>query len=134
MIYLDKKVDDEILGFTEGFIVTKQNINKLIEFLEEYDVCNPEEISNIIISYEKGAILQKLEVIEEYRGQGIGNELLESFYNEATDKGANIILLVAGRIYDNEFDLVQWYERKGYEVLIEGSRYSTTPIMYKEIE
>lgn len=59
-------------------------------------------------------VISSIHVKEDYRGMGIGNQLLneaERFIKEHGKKQVNMFL-----IEDNEPWLIQWLERKGYKM------------------
>jgi ribosomal protein S18 acetylase RimI-like enzyme len=63
-------------------------------------------------NFTKIAFLNNINVEEDARGQGFGNEMMESFLDEASDYGAEAVLLIADTAEDQAegFDLVHWYE------------------------
>jgi GNAT superfamily N-acetyltransferase len=77
------------------------------------------------------AILYKVVVAEEKRGQGLGDSLLQRFIDEARAYGAEAILLEAntGERQNDGFDLVEWYEGWGFYTAIDRE----DPIMVKDL-
>ena len=69
-------------------------------------------------------------VEDEHMGKGHGTELLEAFIEEAAENGAQAILIVADIYEDNEFDLVKWYERWGFQTITQTS---AGPMMVLEL-
>lgn len=63
--------------------------------------------------------LKNINVYSEYKGQGYGNEILEHFIDKCIDNDVNVIILVADLDENQEsgFDLVKWYESKGFETI-----------------
>lgn len=82
-------------------------------------------IDRIIARYTKVAVLKNLYVDEEHRGEGIGNDLMDTFIN-STD---GIILLAADKYEDQAegFDLVRWYEGWGFHIIDKDG--SSGPLM-----
>ena len=79
------------------------------------------------------AIMKNAFVPEEQRGQGIGNQLVEQFINEAADAGAYSVILLAdlGQTQSEGFDLVKWYEGYGFETI--GKDNAGNPVMELKI-
>lgn len=129
MISIDKDVlndDEEAVGSCEGYVVNTKEVNwknflnnmlssqKAVEFviskIEEQPEC---EI----------AILKNINVYDEFRGQGYGNELMDTFLEEASNHGASIFMLVADKneAQNDGFDLKKWYEDFGFEEVLDES-------------
>lgn len=75
-------------------------------------------------------VISSIHVKEDYRGMGIGTQLLneaERFIKENGKKQANMFL-----IEDNEPWLIQWLERKGYK-LDKGKSLSDLKFFYKDV-
>jgi len=71
------------------------------------------------------AILKNLEVDHKIRGNGLGNDLMSAFLNEASD--AKNVVLIADAAETNDFDLVKWYAGWGFTKI--GSTGSHFPVM-----
>jgi GNAT superfamily N-acetyltransferase len=94
------------------------NSEDLVEWFEDMGLDEdiiPGEINGVV------AILFKVEVAREDRGLGKGGLLLEAFCREARNRGATAVLLEAntGIEQQNGFDLVEWYESNGFEIIID---------------
>jgi len=61
------------------------------------------------------AIIKNINVDPKYRGKGIGNKLMDKFFSAA--EIANTICLIADTYEENLFNLVEWYESFGFEVV-----------------
>ena len=70
------------------------------------------------------AILKNINVDEEYRNQGYGNEGMSLFLDEAYE--AKMIFLMVDIGESNEFNLKDWYESFGFEVVGRAGDY---PVM-----
>lgn len=60
-------------------------------------------------------VLQDIRVYEGYRNLGHGNALMSDLMNDFEDQGAEIIVVFADLLEDNDFDLEAWYEDFGFE-------------------
>lgn len=70
------------------------------------------------------AILKNLNIDEEYRNQGYGNEGMRLFLDEAYV--AKMVFLMVDIGESNEFNLKDWYESFGFEVVGRAGEY---PVM-----
>ena len=76
-------------------------------------------------------VLRNLYVDEDYRDQGHGNELLEEFMIEAAESGAEAVLLIADDAESNSFNLIEWYEGYGFEII---TKTGSGPLMIFDFE
>lgn len=128
-IYINEK-----FGLASGVVLTREEWGYLEDFLYENSEGNIEEQKNILMgNYGNIAILHNIEVIEEERGKGMGNRLLSRFESEADECYANAVVLAVGTIYENNINLVEWYENRGYNIFV-GTGNDQTPILVKRIE
>ena len=58
------------------------------------------------------AILKNLNVPSTYRGQGVGNDLMSAFLNDASD--AKNVVLIADTAESNDFNIIEWYRGWGF--------------------
>ena len=63
------------------------------------------------------ALIRNMYVDDDYRGQGIGNDLVSNAIDDAANNGADAIILVSDTDEDNPFDLTKWYEGFGFEIV-----------------
>ena len=107
-------------GSAEGYCVNG-NAEQIPNWLQGrhgiYDAIILEKLHR----FSKLAFLNNLNVEESLRGNGIGSSLLDDFLSEAFDKGANAIVLLAdeGESQVDGFDLVAWYEGRGFVAVYE---------------
>lgn len=87
-------------------------------------------INGLIGETESIAVLKSVWVEEEEQGNGLGTELVESFLDEASDRGMDRIILIADTEDDNEFNLVEWYESFGFEKITSLKEF---PLMMKTV-
>lgn len=115
-----KKIDEEIdFGSIEGYSVSYNDENYKI-FLDE-NLNDKVYLSKIIDfiklnKFENIKIIKNLNVEDEYRGQGIGSDLLNSETNSA-----DIVLLISDK-YESQikgFLLDKFYEAAGFHKLTE---------------
>jgi GNAT superfamily N-acetyltransferase len=123
-MYREIFINDEN-GNLEAYIINTNQVN-----LENW-LKNKDYISSLdkIKEYNTVCILKNINVNEENRGERIGTYLLESLYNEAQE--ANIIILEADTAENNNFNLVEWYQRKGF-IIINGDS-KKFPLMLKHL-
>jgi ribosomal protein S18 acetylase RimI-like enzyme len=102
-------------GSLEGYVMStdKPNINNYLQS----QGATPELINNITKRYKTLALIRNMYVDDDYRGQGIGNELVSNAIDAAANNGADAIILVSDTDEDNPFDLTKWYEGFGFEVV-----------------
>lgn len=125
MKYLSEEIysedeDDDLIGSFEGYVVDKNEENWR-NFLKK-EVSESRVVDFLINKIEnskttKVAVLRNINIEDEYRGNGYGDELMGVFINDAGNNGADVFLLVADKLESqNEgFDLRNWYEGYGYE-------------------
>lgn len=75
------------------------------------------------LDYDRVAFIDSLYVDPDSRGNGEGNELMNAFID--ADDDSDCIILECDTGEDNAFNLKEWYEGFGFEVLID----SEYPIM-----
>lgn len=73
-------------------------------------------------------ILKNINVSEEYRGQGVGGELFDNFMIECSH--CQYVVLIADTGEENDFDIIDWYKRKGFAIFGESGG---IPVMIKKI-
>lgn len=94
------------------------DINNFKNWLNSYgDFDFTEEISKDI-EIPVGC-LKNINVDNDFRGEGIGNKILNYFIDECIENDVKNIILVAD--LDEKqiegFDLVKWYKSKGFEIV-----------------
>jgi ribosomal protein S18 acetylase RimI-like enzyme len=102
-------------GSLEGYVMStdKPNINNYLQS----QGATPELINNITKRYKTLALIRNMYVDDDYRGQGIGNDLVSNAIDDAANNGADAIILVSDTDEDNPFDLTKWYEGFGFEIV-----------------
>ena len=102
-------------GSLEGYVMStdKPNINNYLQS----QGATPELINNITKRYKALGLIRNMYVDDDYRGQGIGNDLVSNAIDDAANNGAEAIILVSDTDEDNPFDLTKWYEGFGFEVV-----------------
>lgn len=99
-----------------AFGYVSDNLTYLKNFLEKEGI----SLHTVSAQYsewldEKFAILKSLHVEEEFRNQGFGTDLVNTFLEEALLNEASIVFLIVDVDAQNEFDLVTWYEGFDFE-------------------
>lgn len=127
MKYISEVIDsdddsDDAIGSFEGYVVLKKETNWKI-YLEK-EISSPEVLKFLINKIENStidsiAILKNIEVNEDHRGNGSGGELMDLFFEKASNECAEMYMLVAdnGESQKPGFNLVNWYESYGFEVI-----------------
>jgi ribosomal protein S18 acetylase RimI-like enzyme len=102
-------------GSLEGYVMStdKPNINNYLQS----QGATPELIDNIAKRYKTLGLIRNMYVDDDYRGQGIGNDLVSNAIDDAANNGAEAIILVSDTDEDNPFDLTKWYEGFGFEIV-----------------
>jgi len=115
-------------GSLEGYVMStdKPNINNYLQS----QGATPELINNIANRYKTLALIRNMYVDDDYRGQGIGNDLVSNAIDDAASNGADAIILVSDTDEDNPFDLTKWYEGFGFEIV--GTA-GTNPVMILDL-
>lgn len=121
------KHEDE--GSIDGYVVdtSKENISIWLESVGGSDRL----AAQIRGTYESICILKGIYVEENYRGRGVGSELLEEAINSAESLGAGAIILEADKLELNNFSLIHWYKEYGFEIVEEKS--DKCPLMIRQI-
>lgn len=70
------------------------------------------------------AILYNINVDELYRNKGFGTQGIEEFLEEVSE--VNTVLLIADTQERNNFNIISWYNKYGFEKI---SKYSGLPVM-----
>lgn len=118
-------------GTVSGYVVSS-DAEQVVNWLHKHHI-NDSEIINNLRSYDKIAFLNNINVDEDSRGNGIGQDLLESFEEEALSQGVNAIVLIADihEFQKEGFNLVEWYSRNDYRTILETE---SGPLMKKDIQ
>jgi GNAT superfamily N-acetyltransferase len=112
-----------------GYVVDTDEEQLVNYFVMNHGV-SMDVIDAIKAEYKTIAIARGMTVEDEHMNKGHGTELLEAFIEEAAENGAQAILIVADIYEDNEFDLVKWYERWGFQTITQTS---AGPMMILEL-
>lgn len=110
----------EDYGSAEGY-VADTNAEQLQNWLDRFNFRNDAFVADLRIKYDRFAVLNNINVNEEFRGRGQGDKLLGEFLEKAGQKGAGVVLLVADTAEEQAvgFDLIDWYERNDFEEIQE---------------
>lgn len=107
-------------GTAEGY-AAPGHAEQVPNWLQERHAIFDENILNRLKSYAVIAFLNNINVNEESRGQGVGNDILEQFLDCAQGAQAQAVVLLAdtSETQNPGFDLVKWYEGWGFKTLME---------------
>lgn len=125
MIYIDSDIEndeEETVGSIQGYLVNKNEENWKIFLRNELN--NESLLAFMIEKIESSnlneiAIIKNVNVYDEYRGQGYGNDLINLFFDKA--ENLDIIMLVADKGEDQKdgFSLKVWYESFDFQEVFE---------------
>lgn len=122
--YIYNDEGEEVGSITVAIFFTR---NQLHQWLEEQgadpsilDNINDEDLLPV-------AVLEGINVDEEYRGQGYGNEGMDLFFDQANIYDTNSRLLIADLTNSNVFNLIKWYENYGFQEI--GRTHAGDPVM-----
>ena len=102
-------------GSLEGYVVSTDKPN-ISNYLQSQGA-TPGLINSIMQRYKTLGLIRNMYVDDDYRGQGIGNDLVSNAIDDAAGDGADAIILVSDTDEDNSFDLTKWYEGFGFEII-----------------
>lgn len=105
----------EDYGAAQGYIVAADR-EQLPNWLEKHQIYDAALVTWLRSEFQAIAFLNNINVTEDARGKGHGLYLLDAF-REQVAYDASAILLLADTGETNDFDLVKWYERLGFEML-----------------
>lgn len=78
------------------------------------DIDVPDHVWVDLMPYSPDTVsIESLYIDPEYRGSGLGKQFMDNLTSLADHHGTALELEVGG--YDNEFDLVRWYEKYGFK-------------------
>ena len=102
-------------GSLEGYVVSTDKPN-ISNYLQSQGA-TPGLINSIMQRYKTLGLIRNMYVDDDYRGQGIGNDLVSNAIDDAAGDGADAIILVSDTDEDNSFNLTKWYEGFGFEII-----------------
>lgn len=106
---------DENYGSASGYVVesTREQVGN---YLSEYSEHSEKIADWLKENVQFIGILKNLNVEENKRGNGYGNELLERFLGEAEQEMASAVILISddGELQADGFVLDRWYEGYGF--------------------
>lgn len=119
MKYIDESLeeDEDYFGSVQGYVVDKSEVN-WINYLERE--VNNDYLRNFLInlinnsSVNRISIILNINVEEEHRGKGFGNELMELFFEEV-DSDITILVADNQEVQNKDFKLLSWYEGWGFQ-------------------
>ena len=77
------------------------------------------------------SLIDVIKIKKEFRGMGYGKKLIDIIISKSKELGSEAIILMVDVLEHNAFDLVNWYEKKGFNLYVgEGQ---ALPIMIKEL-
>lgn len=115
-------------GSVEGYVVDTKR-EQLGNFFASNGI-SKEVANKYLHKFRNVAILKNMEVIQ--KGKGIGRKLFDQFIDQAYHEGADAIFLVADVSEKNDFDLIQWYERNGFEKIAKTSNSDYLMVLHEE--
>ncbi|MEK6829532.1 MAG: hypothetical protein AABY15_05390 [Nanoarchaeota archaeon] len=76
-------------------------------------------------------ILKNINVEDDYKGQGRGNELFDRFIEEASHCSYITFIADTSEEQNKGFDLINWYKRKGFNIFGDSGG---MPVMISKVE
>lgn len=117
-------------GNLEGYVVDT-NKDQLDNYLSSNGV-SKKVIDELKSRVKRIAIIKNMEVDDDKRGQKIGTELLDNAIDDAYEKNAEAIILIADKSEDNKFDLEKWYQKYGFEKIVTTSNNDSLMLLHEE--
>ena len=105
----------EEFGVASGYVVASDKVqisNYLSNHTNDFEIIADWLKKNT----ELVGLLKNINVFENRRGQGYGNDLIGQFLDEAISNSANAVILIAdaGEEQPEGFVLESWYESQGF--------------------
>jgi ribosomal protein S18 acetylase RimI-like enzyme len=90
--------------------------------LARHRIDDPKLLADLQTRFHRIAFLNNINVDEYFREKGVGSSLLDRFISDACDDGAEAVLLMADACETQRegFNLVSWYEARGFVVLAQS--------------
>ena len=99
-------------GAVEGLMCEPSEHHRVANYLEEQGYADIWE--RVAGQHNRIAVLKNVWIEEDSKGLGLGGELVEWFMMEAENRRMEAVYLVADTLTDNSFNLIQWYESRGF--------------------
>ena len=117
-----------IIGEYQG-IVTNTNLIDFYNYsgIDYWNNC----INELGKRYKKVSLIDVIKIKREFRGMGYGRKLIDIIISKSKELGAEAIILIVDVLEHNTFDLVDWYEKKGFNLCY--GKGQVLPIMIKEL-
>lgn len=115
--FVSLEVDGIDAGF-EGLLCDPGHMERVCNYMESKNLMH--HLKENPCTSDSVGILKNIWVEEEERGSGVGTFLLDEFIDLAIEREMDVLYLIADTLESNDFDLVSWYEKKGFERLTEG--------------
>ena len=88
-------------------------------------------INELCQTYIKVSLIDVIKIKREFRGMGYGRKLIDIMISKSKELGSEAIILIVDVLEHNTFDLVDWYEKKGFNLYY--GKGQVLPIMIKEL-
>lgn len=127
-IILNEFISDKTyIGECQGIVTNTDTFDfSNYSFTDHWSNCTDE----LNKRFKRVLLIDVIRIKKEFRGMGYGKELIDIFINKSKELGSEAVILVADVLEPNVFDLVEWYEKRGFK-LYKG-RGQALPIMIKE--
>lgn len=112
LIEYQLEINNEVVGFYTYKIIHESNQEDFLYFYLQNKFTFHESSIEILKNKSNLILLDRIEVFEEHREKGFGNQLIEHFFNEVED--STIILVADG---EGPSFLIEWYESLGFNAI-----------------
>ena len=117
-----------IIGEYQGIVTNTDTIDfRNYSHIDNWNNC----INELGKIYRKVSLIDGIRIKKEFRGMGYGKKLIDIMISKSKGLGSEAIILIVDVLEQNTFDLVDWYEKKGFNLYY--GKGQVLPIMIKEL-
>jgi GNAT superfamily N-acetyltransferase len=129
VIIINENISNEIsIGEYQGIVTNTDTIDFYnYSHTDYWDNC----INELGKTYMRVSLIDVIKIKKEFRGMGYGKKLIDIMISKSKELGSEAIILMVDVLEHNTFNLVDWYEKKGFN-LYKGKG-QALPIMIKKL-
>jgi ribosomal protein S18 acetylase RimI-like enzyme len=126
---INESISYEIfIGEYQGIVTNTDTVDFYnYSHIDYWDNC----INELGKKYKRVSLIDVIKIKKEFRGMGYGKKLIDIMISKSKEFGSEAIILMVDVLEPNTFDLVDWYEKKGFNLY--GEKGQALPIMIKEL-